>query len=84
MSYRLESKQATSDNCKHQGKRTNADRIRAMSNEELAKFLECFGCCHHCTEHDRLSDARFFQDEKCDEQCEQHCLDWLQQPAKEE
>ena len=62
---------------------TNADRIRAMSDEELAKFLECFGCCHNCTEHHRLGDVRFFQDEKCDEQCEQHCLEWLKQPAEE-
>ena len=63
---------------------TNADRIRAMSDEELAKFLECFGLCHHCTEHHRLGDVRFYQDEKCDEQCEQHCLEWLKQPAEEE
>ena len=64
--------------------KTNADRIRAMTDEELAKFLECFGLCHHCTEHHRLGDVRFYQDEKCDEQCEQHCLEWLKQPAEGE
>ena len=62
---------------------TNADRIRAMSDEELAKFLECFGLCHYCTEHHRLSDLRIYADEKCDEMCEQHCLEWLKQPAEE-
>lgn len=62
---------------------TNADRIRAMSDEELATFLECFGLCHYCTEHHRLGDLRVYQDEKCDERCEQHCLEWLQQPAEE-
>jgi hypothetical protein len=66
----------------HEEKPTNADRIRAMTDEELAKFLECFGLCHHCTEHHRLGDVRFYQDEKCDEQCEQHCLEWLKQPAE--
>jgi hypothetical protein len=64
--------------------KTNADRIRAMSDEELAKFLECFGLCHHCTEHHRLGNVRFYQDEKCDEQCEQHCLEWLKQPAEDD
>jgi hypothetical protein len=63
---------------------TNADRIRAMSDEELAKFLECFELCDHCTEHHRLGDVRFYQGEKCDEQCEQHCWEWLRQPAEEE
>ena len=67
--------------CNHQTP-SNADRIRSMTDEELAKFLECFGLCHHCTEHHRLGDVRFYQDEKCDEQCEQHCLEWLKQPAE--
>jgi hypothetical protein len=63
---------------------TNADRIRAMSDEELAKFLECFGLCHHCAEHHRLSDLRIYANEKCDEMCEQHCLEWLKQPVEKE
>ena len=69
--------------CRHFIHKTNADRIRAMSDEELAKFLECFGLCHHCAEHHRLGDVRFYQDEKCDEQCEQHCLEWLKQPVED-
>jgi hypothetical protein len=63
---------------------TNADRIRAMSDEELAVFLDTWGCCHHCIEHERLSDNRWFSDEKCDEKCAEHCLEWLKQPAKGE
>ena len=42
---------------------TNADRIRAMSNEELARFLlmevvndKCYGICHgSCTGNDCIS-----------------------------
>ena len=60
--------------------RTNADRIRAMSDEELACFLsdmaetcerntECNQSCYGCNE--------MF--------CElDDCLKWLTQPAKEE
>ena len=58
---------------------TNADRIRAMSDEELAKFLCNFRSCdsseHPCT--------------GC--KAEPHChtghngmIDWLQQPAEED
>ena len=61
---------------------TNADSIRAMSDEELAGFLDTWGCCHHCIEHERLSDNRWFSDERCDEKCVEHCLEWLQQPAE--
>ena len=58
---------------------TNADRIRAMSDEELAKFLCNFRSCdsseHPCN--------------GC--KAEPHChtghngmIDWLQQPAEED
>jgi hypothetical protein len=62
--------------------KTNADKIRAMTDEELATFLETFGCCHYCSEHHRLGGARFYSDEKCDEHCQDHLLDWLKQPAE--
>ena len=62
---------------------SNADRIRAMSDEELTTFMECFGCGHYCSEQERLgNEASFFQGEKCDEKCEQHILEWLKQPAE--
>lgn len=47
----------------HEEKPTNADRIRAMSNEELARFLlmevvndKCYGICRgSCTSNDCIS-----------------------------
>ena len=57
---------------------TNADRIRSMSDEELAKWIEADGWgCEDCFEHKRgVFDT-------CDMMCKEHCLAWLQQPAKE-
>ena len=63
---------------------TNAEKLRIMSDEELAKFLECFGLCHYCTEHHRLGDLRIYADEKYDEKCVDHCLEWLQRPVEGE
>lgn len=51
------------DECKPQ---TNADRIRAMSDEELAEFLGDWAQRHRAW--------------MCDSQGE--CLAWLQEPAK--
>ena len=62
---------------------TNADRIRAMNDEELAKHLvDIGGDCHLCAEHRRLDNEPFLRGEKCDEKCEEHCLEWLQHPAE--
>lgn len=63
-------------------KKTNADRIRAMSDEELAAFLErvhvdpCSACC------DNLYWCR--RNNAPEPVCKNHFLEWLQQPAKEE
>jgi hypothetical protein len=53
---------------------TNADRIRAMSDDELCEMLtigtggfDC-GVCRDSNE--------------CDRECELHCAEWLKQPAK--
>lgn len=55
-------------------KQSNADRIRAMSDEELAKWLMIAGIC-----------IRDFEDCQCDGvSCRQCRLNWLQQPAEEE
>ena len=72
-------------NCKH-NKRTNADRIRSMSDEELAEFLthinptNCQDCafshgwrCH--PDRDDYSDFK---------KCEEGRKRWLQQPAEGE
>ena len=67
--------------CKPQ---TNADRIRAVSDEELAKYLwESCWDCHECSEYERLGGYPLFSRGHCDEKCEQHCLDWLKQPVKD-
>ena len=64
---------------------TNADRIRAMSDEGLAKHLVDIGWdCHLCAEHRRLDNEPLMRGEKCDEKCAEHCLEWLQQPPKGE
>ena len=63
---------------------SNADRIRSMSDEELATHLHDIGWdCHLCAEHGRLDNEPLLCGEKCDEKCVKHCLEWLQQPAEE-
>ena len=61
----------------------NADRIRSMTDEELAVFLECFGVCRYCPEYEEASFVEYGIPD-CDGDCEQHILDWLKQPYKEE
>jgi hypothetical protein len=63
---------------------TNADRIRAMSDEELAEWLADTWDCHDCSEHERLGDNPLLREEPCDQKCEQHCFEWLKQPAEGE
>lgn len=58
---------------------TNADRIRHMSDEELANVIKAtLGKmsydCYHCPAEDFCHSG----------ECEQAWLDWLKQPAKEE
>lgn len=52
-------------------KKTNAERIRSMSDEELADFLEGISACSNCA--------------KRWNSCFPHwdALEWLQQPAEE-
>lgn len=54
---------------------TNADRIRAMSDKELALFLHYFNkrICEHCA-----------YERKCTSKCIGGVRDWLQQPAEVE
>ena len=55
---------------------TNADRIRAMSDEEMAKMLTVGGGAFTCLE------CREIEDGKCSMQCVERCLEWLQQQAE--
>ena len=55
---------------------TNADRIRHMSDEELAEFLEKNGMCELCEHRDK---------ENCfEENCKKGFLKWLQSEAEEQ
>ena len=62
--------------CRYFCEKTNADRIRAMSDEELADFID------RCEMND-IDYAKTFCD-LCNGQyeCNQCRLDWLQQPAE--
>ena len=59
---------------------TNAQHIRSMSDEELAKWLADMWDCSYCSEYDRTGGHPLFSAEPCDQKCEQHCFDWLKQP----
>ncbi len=56
--------------------RNNADRIRAMSDEELAEYIHAVSmgwqdwCDYHC-------------ENKGDDGCDNCILDWLKQPVKD-
>ena len=54
-------------------KQTNADRIRAMTDEELAKLMN-YVDCSCCPVGDNCKIIA----------CEKQLLEWLQQPAKED
>ena len=56
---------------------TNADRIRAMSDEELAKYLSNPCDCAVDPERDGFRECG-------NDLCVKHLLEWLQQPAEEE
>lgn len=68
--------QSTARRCVDGGQTTNADRIRAMSDEELAEFID------RCEMSD-IDYAKTFCD-LCNGQyeCDQCRLDWLKQPAE--
>lgn len=56
---------------------TNADRIRAMSNEKLAVFLESRRGCS-------TDDDCEYGDHATSENCIKHWTTWLQSPTKED
>lgn len=59
-----------------QPQKSNADRIQAMSNEELAKFIPNWSYTNACK-----CDEKPYVD--CNNECEKCVLEWLQQPAEE-
>ena len=56
-------------------KPTNADRIRAMSDEELAKFIPDWSYTNACK-----CDEKPYVD--CNNECEKCVFEWLAQPAE--
>ena len=76
--------------------KTNADRIRAMSDEELAAFMfsmvDCVSCQNKLMNNGKLvfgADRKTCTDKDyyamCDgdgRKCESVCLEWLKQPAE--
>ena len=56
--------------------KTNADHIRAMSDEELAKFIPDWSYTNACK-----CDELPYVD--CNNECEKCVLEWLKQPAEE-
>lgn len=56
---------------------TNADRIRAMSDEELAEFLYTSFSCYGCP-------VRAECDKTACKGCDELVLEWLKQPVKED
>ena len=65
---------------------TNADRIRAMSDEELAVFLDDLTClCVDCNDHDGVNENCPIYKQGCGRYCEpKDLMDWLQQPSEED
>lgn len=92
--------ECTSSFCEYRRKKqTNADRIRAMSDEKLAEFIRsmvdgsnnhnvaCYGCINYGTHHSDPANKGTYLYE-CDG-CENEgigldVLMWLQQPAEGE
>ena len=65
---------------------TNAYRIRSMSDEELAVFLDDLTClCVDCNDHDGVNENCPIYKQGCGRYCEpKDLMDWLQQPAEED
>lgn len=70
---------------KSQGKQSNADRIRGMTDEELAKCLSEFSACNVCEQFDKRLD-RCGEDNHfvcVKEYAEAIIRDWLKRPSEE-
>ena len=69
------------DRCRCREPMTNADRIRAMSDEELVVFLDGFsGRCLDCAEDAKNKSCPIY---KNGHYCRpQDIMEWLQQPVK--
>ena len=64
----------TVQECKLGDKKTNADRIRSMSDAQLVQMLTIGRGGFSC--------SKCAESEDCGQNCEVQCLKWLQQPAE--
>lgn len=55
-------------------RKTNADCVRAMSDEELARFIGTSCFCKLCSDYEPGG--------YCDGRCEEHMLSWLKEEAR--
>ena len=67
---------ACSDYLNTERQMTNADRIRAMTDEELAKMFDEYVHCGKCPVREKC--------ETLHSQCVNHLIKWLKQPAEED
>ena len=58
--------------------KTNADRIRAMTDEELADLVSPLSCCH-----EKGQDCMKYSDGTGGRNCYKCWLDWLKQEAND-
>lgn len=64
------------EKCRAYKPKTNADKIRCMTDEELANFImEDRWDCNDCPSGQENMDNPYGG--KCDNKCFEHCLDWL-------
>lgn len=66
--------------------KSNADRIRSMSDEELVIFLDNLTClCVDCNEHDGKNENCPIYKQGCGRYCQpKDFISWLRQPVKED
>ena len=71
----------TVQECKLGAKKTNADRIRNMTNEELVVFLDGFSSqCIECAEHGKNESCPIYKE---GHYCRpQDIMEWLQKPSE--
>lgn len=77
----------TDRDCRFFQQKTNADRIRAMSDDELSELLISADFCEGCEYCDKVGICRYYEahpDGVLADGCKQAARKWLQQPAEEE
>ena len=69
--------------CGHKAPLTNADRIRSMTDEELADWLARTQIAN-VAEALEIANIPWERKDSTEEETKRECLEWLQQPAEED